>query len=198
VSGVLLSVVALAAIVASAIFFWPSSSDPRRVSATNHVAHVESPPKLYDASKYDADSNDRKGLRDIQAAQQQTTSGKKTVNDSLATEDQFSVLAARLSELQNAMTQILRDNAELAKRLKETQAQMAQYSASVAEQLKALTPIAHHNASAAEKLEQSREHMADVFAKDSEESLRPQTPLSQPSATPAIPKRRQNVMRNWF
>jgi hypothetical protein len=69
------------------------------------------------------------------------TSGKKTINDSLAAEDQFTVLAARLSALQNAMTRILRDNAELAERLKVTQAQMAQDNASVAEQLKALTQM---------------------------------------------------------
>jgi hypothetical protein len=40
--------------------------------------------------------------------------------------------------------------------------------------------------------------MAGVLAKDSEESLRPQTPLPQPNPTPAIPQRRENVMRNWF
>jgi hypothetical protein len=149
VSGVLLSAVALAAI-AWARFFWPSSSDP-------HFAHVELPPKLYDASKYDADSNDKKGLRDIQAAQQQTTNGTKAINDRNAAE--------------------------------------AHDNASAAEQLKDLTH--RDNASAAEKLE-NREHTASVFAKDSEEGLRPQTPFARPSPTPAIPKRRQIVMRNWF
>jgi hypothetical protein len=131
VSGVLLSVFALAAIVAWAIFFWSSSSDPQ-VSAT---------------------------MRDIQAAQQQTTSGTKAINDSNAAEDQ-----------------------------------LAHDNASVAEQLKDLT----HRDSAAEKLEENREHTASVFAKDSEESLRPETPFAQPSPTPAIPKRRRIVMRNWF
>jgi hypothetical protein len=152
VSGVLLSVVALAAIVAWARFFWPSSPDP-------HFAHVELPPKLYDASKYDADSNDKKGLRGIQAAQQRTTSGTKAINDSNVAEGQ-----------------------------------LAHDNASVAEQLKDLT----HRDSAAEKLEENREHTASVFAKDSEESLRPETPFAQPSPTPAIPKRRRIVMRNWF
>jgi hypothetical protein len=50
--------------------------------------------------------------------------------------------------LQNAVTRILRDNAELAERLKETQAQMAQDNAAVVEQLKALTEAARGNASA--------------------------------------------------
>jgi len=135
VSGVLLSVFALAAIVAWAIFFWSSSSDPQ-VSAT---------------------------LRDIQAAQQQTTSGTKAINDSNAAEDQ-----------------------------------LAHDNASVAEQLKALTQMARDNASAAEKLEENREHTASVFAKNSEESLRSQTPFARRSPKPAIPKRRQIVMRNWF
>jgi hypothetical protein len=105
-SAVLLSVVALAAI-------WSRWSDPQ-VSAT---------------------------LRDIQAAQQQTTSGTKEINDSNVAEDQFIALSERLSTLQDtrtrmqdAMTRILQDNAELAERPKETQAQMAQDNASVAEQ----------------------------------------------------------------
>ena len=54
------------------------------------------------------------------------------------------------------------------------------------------------NASAAEKLRESREHMAAALAQDSKESLRPQTHLPQPNPTPAIPKRRKDVMRNWF
>jgi septal ring factor EnvC (AmiA/AmiB activator) len=152
----LLSVVALAAIAAGAIFFWSSWSDPQ-VSAT---------------------------LRDIRAAQQQTTSGTKAINDSNAAEDQ---LAAHLSALQ-------RENAELAERLKETRAQMAQDNASVAEQLKAPT----HRDNASPPPRSLRRAMAGVLAKDSEGSLRPQTPLPQPNPTPAIPERRQNVMRNWF
>jgi hypothetical protein len=165
VSGVLLSVVALAATAVLAIFFWLGWPD-NIVSAT---------------------------LRDIRAAQQQTTSGKKAVNDSHTAEDRFIALAARLSALENAMARILGDYAEL-QRLKVTQAQMAQDNASVAEQLKALTH--RDNASAAEKLQGSRENMAGALAQDSGEILRPQLP--HPNPTPAIPKRRQDVMRNWF
>jgi hypothetical protein len=156
---VLLSVVTLAAIAAVAVFFWPGWPDNKlilQVSAT---------------------------LRDIQAAQQQTTTGTKAINDSNAAEDQS---AARLSALQ-------RENAELAERPKETQAQMAQDKA-VAEQLKA--PTHRDNESAPPR--NLRGATAGVLAKDSEESLRPQTPLPQPNPTSAIPKRRQDVMRNWF
>ena len=131
VSGVLLSLVALAAIAAGDIFFWSSWSDSQ-VSAT---------------------------LRD--SAQQLTTSGTKAINDSNAAENL-----------------LVQDNA------------------SVAEQLEALTH--HDDAIAAEKLEGSHEHVAGVLAQGSEESLRPQTPLPQPPPTPSIPKRRQDVMRNWF
>jgi hypothetical protein len=131
--GVLFSVVALAAIAAVAIFFWrggPDNNDPQVGAA----------------------------LREIWAGQQETTigieaindkvekflaqtRGTKAINNSLAAEDQFIALSARLSALQNAMTRMLRDNAELAERLKETQAQMAQDNALVAEQLTALTQM---------------------------------------------------------
>jgi hypothetical protein len=156
-----LSMIALAATAAVAIFFWPGSPanfDPQ-VTAT---------------------------LRNIQAAPQQTTSGTKPINDSNAAEDQ---LATRLSGPP-------RENAELSERLTEIPVQRAQDNASVAEQLK---PLTHpDNASAAEKLRESREHMAAALAQDSKESLRPQTHLPQPNPTPAIPKRRKDVMRNWF
>jgi hypothetical protein len=46
--------------------------------------------------------------------------------------EQFLTLEARLTKLQSVMTPILRDNAEIGQRLKETQAQMAQDNASVA------------------------------------------------------------------
>ena len=154
-----LSMVALAAIAAVAIFFWrgwPHNIDPQ-ASAT---------------------------LRDIRAGQQQITSETKTINDSHAAEDQ---LAARQSAPQ-------RENAELAGRPKETPAQMAQDNASVAERLKAPT----HRDNASTPPRSLRRAMAGVLAKDSEESLRPQTPLPQPNPPPAIPKRRQDVMRNWF
>ena len=154
-----LSMVALGAIAAVAIFFWrgwPDNIDPQ-ASAT---------------------------LRDIRAGQQQITNGTKTINDSRAAEDQ---LAARLSAPQ-------RENAELAERLKETPPQMAQDNASVAEQLKAPT----HRDNAIAPPRSLRRAMAGVLPKDSEESLRPQTPLPQPNPPPAIPKRKQDVMRNWF
>jgi hypothetical protein len=170
VSGVLLSLVVLAATAAGAIFFWPGWPNNKlilQVSAT---------------------------LRDIRAPQQQTTSGTNAINDSNATEDQFVALAARLSALESAMTRILRDNAELAERLKVSQAQMAQDNASVAEQLMALT----HRDNASAPPRSLRRAMAGVVARDSEETLRPQSPLPQPNPTPAIPKRRQDVMRNWF
>ena len=118
----LLSVVAaLAAVAAVAVFFWPNDIDPE-VRAT---------------------------LRYVGAGQQQTTSGIKAINDSLAAErrdlkmlsDQFLALAARQSTLQDDATRILRNNAELAERLKATETQMAQDNASVAEQLKALTQM---------------------------------------------------------
>ena len=144
--------------------------------------------------RLDAERSDLKMLSDQFLAQ---TSGKKPINDSPAAKDQSIALAARLTALQDAMARNRLDNAEIAERLKETQAQMAQDNASVVEQLKALTQMVRDNASAAKKLEGSHEHMASAFAKDSDQSLRPQTPLPQPSATPAIPKRR-NVMRNWF
>jgi len=141
----------------------------------------------------------------------------------LAAESQFIVLSARLSTLHDAMTRILRDNAALVEQLKVTQTritQMAQDNAALAEQLRAtqtritqmaqdkavvteqlkvvLTQMALNNAGAAEKLEESHEHMARALAKDSEESLRPQAPLPRPIPAPAIPQRRQIVMRNWF
>ena len=135
-------------------------------------------------------------LQNIRAGQQQTTSGietindspaaerflaqtrgTKAINDSLAAEDQFIALSARLSTLQDAMTRILRGNAELAEQLRATQTQLAQNNALVAKQLKTLMQKARG---------------ADALAMDSEESLRLRPP------TPAIPERRQNVMRNWF
>ena len=178
----LLSVVAaLAAVAAVAVFFWPNDIDPE-VRAT---------------------------LRYVGAGQQQTTSGIKAINDSLAAEhkaindslaaerrdlkilsDQFLALAARQSTLQDDATRILRNNAELAERLKATETQMAQDNASVAEQLEALTQMARDNASAVEQLKESHEQMAGLLAKVSEESLRPQTPLPPPHPTPGMPKRK--------
>jgi septal ring factor EnvC (AmiA/AmiB activator) len=180
--AVLLSVVAaLAAVAAVAVFFWPNDIDPE-VRAT---------------------------LRYVGAGQQQTTSAIKAINDSLAAErkaindslaaerrdlkmlsDQFLALAARQSTLQDDATRILRNNAELAERLKATQTQMAQDNASVAEQLKALTQMARDNTSAVEQLKERHEQMAGLLAKVSEESLRPHTPLPPPHPRPAMPKRK--------
>src|SRR6516225_7554176 len=115
--AVLLSVVVILAVVApAAISLWLRGIDPQ-----------------VDAK-----------LQNIQAGQQQTTSGIEPINDRPAAEGQFIVLSARLSTLQDAMTRILRDNAALAEQLKATQTQitqMAQNNASVAEQLKALTQM---------------------------------------------------------
>jgi len=167
----LLSVVAaLAAAAAVVVFFWPNDIGPG-VRAT---------------------------LQYVGAGQQQTTSGIEAINDSLAAErrdlkmlsDQFLALAARQSTLQDDATRILRNNAELAERLKATETQMAQDNASVAEQLKALTQMARDNASAVEQLKESHEQMAGLLAKVSEESLRPQTPLPPPHPTPGMPKRK--------
>jgi len=184
-------VAALAAIAALAVFFWFGNSDPQ-VSATLREiwAGQQETTTGIDATtnRLDAARRDLKTLPDQFLAQSR---GKRAINDSPAAEE----LAPRLTALQNATTRILRDNAEIAERLKETQAQMAQDNASVAEQLKALTQMARDNA---EKRGGSREHVAGAFAKDSDESLRPQTPLPRQSTTSAIQKRRKNVMRNWF
>jgi len=120
--AVLLSVVVILAVVApAAISLWLRGIDPQ-----------------VDAK-----------LQNIQAGQQQTTSGIEPINDRPAAEGQFIVLSARLSTLQDAMTRILRDNAALAEQLKAAQTQitqMAQNNASVAEQLKALTQMMAHRA----------------------------------------------------
>ena len=120
--AVLLSVVVILAVVApAAISLWLRGIDPQ-----------------VDAK-----------LQNIQAGQQQTTSGIEPINDRPAAEGQFIVLSARLSTLQDAMTRILRDNAALAEQLKAAQTQitqMAQDNALVAEQLKALTQMMAHRA----------------------------------------------------
>ena len=168
--GVLLAVATLATIAAVGMSFWLGWPD-------NH--------------------NDPT-LREIWAGQQETTTGIDAINNRLDAErrdlkmlsDQFLALAARQSTLQGDATRILRNNAELAERLKATETQMAQENASVAEQLKALTQMARDNASAVEQLKESHEQMAGLLAKVSEESLRPQTPLPPPHPTPGMPKRK--------
>ena len=170
----LLVVATLAAIAAVAIFFWFGNNDPQVSATLQYIrAGQQQTTSGIEAinDRLEAERLDLKMLSDQFLAQ---TSGKKAINDTHAVEDKFIALEARLSALQNATARILRDNAELAERLKLIQAQMAQPPRSL------------------------RRAMASVLAKDSEESLRPQTPLPQPNPTPAIPKRRQDVMRNWF
>jgi hypothetical protein len=195
--AVLFSVIVTLAVIAGVtIFFWTDDIDFAGQQPTMAI-------------------NDRSAAEKILAQ----TGGTKAINKSLAAEDQVIALSARLSTLQDAMTPILHDNAALAEQLRATQTritQMAQDNAALAEQLRAAqtritlmaqdkavvaeqpTQMAFNNASAAEKLEESHEHMAGTLAKDSEESLRPQAPLPRPIPTPAIPQRRQIVMRNWF
>jgi hypothetical protein len=135
--AVLLSVVAtLAVITPVAIFFWPDNIDPR-VRATFRPGQQQT----------------TSGIEAINDRLAQTR-GTKAINNSLAADDQFIELSARLSTLQEAMTRILRDNAGLAQQLKATQAQMAQDNASVAEQLSSLAqnrsqPRADENSGAA-------------------------------------------------
>jgi septal ring factor EnvC (AmiA/AmiB activator) len=135
-------------------------------------------------------------LQYIRAGQQQTTSGieepindraaaekflaqpngTKAINNSLAAEDQFIALSARLSTLQDAMTRIGRDNADLAKQLKATQTQMAQDNALVAEQLNALT--------------QMMARRAGVLAMGSEERERRQATTGSTATAPAAARSR--------
>jgi len=122
--AVLLSVVATLAVVAPlAIFFRPDNIDPQ-ARAQETTIGIEA-------------------IKDRPAAEKflAQTRGTKAINNSLAAEGQFIALSARLSTLQDAMTRILRDNADLAEQLRATQTQMAQDNAMVAEQLKALTQM---------------------------------------------------------
>ena len=167
-------VATLAAIAAVAMFFWSRQPDNIDTQALRDIrAGQQQTTSEIEAinDRLAAERLDLKMLSDQLLAQ---TSGKKAINDSHAAEDQLIALEARLSALQSAMARILGDNTELAERLKLIQAQMAQPPRSL------------------------RRAMASVLAKDSGESLRPETPLPQPNPTPAIPKRRPDVMRNWF
>jgi septal ring factor EnvC (AmiA/AmiB activator) len=131
--AVLLSVVATLAVVAPlAIFFRPDNIDPQ-VSATLQYIRAG---QQQTTSGIEA-INDRPAAEKLLAQ----TRGTKAINNSLAAEHQFIALSARLSTLQDAMTRMLRDNADLAQQLRATQTQMAQDNALVAEQLKALTQI---------------------------------------------------------
>ena len=201
-SALLSVVAALAAAAAVVVFFWPNDIGPGVRATLQYVGAGQQQTTSGIKAINDSLAAEHKAINDSLAAERRDlktlsdqflaqTRGKRAINDSPAAEE----LAPRLTALQNATTRILRDNAEIAERLKETQAQMAQDNASVAEQLKALTQMARDNA---EKRGGSREHVAGAFAKDSDESLRPQTPLTRQSTTSAIQKRRKNVMRNWF
>jgi len=128
--AVLLSVVATLAVIAPmAIFFRPDNIDPQ-VSATLQYIRAG---QQQTTSGIEA-INDRPAAEKLLAQ----TRGTKAINVSLAAEDQFIALSARLSTLQDAMTRIQRD---LAEQLRATQTQMAQDNALVAEQLKALTQM---------------------------------------------------------
>jgi hypothetical protein len=130
VSGVLLSVVALTAIAAGAIFFWPGwpdNLDPQ-VSATLRAGQQQT------TSGIEA-INDRPAAEKFLAQ----TRGTKAPSDSIAAQDQFMALSTRLSTLKEDMTRILRDNAGLAEQLRTIQTQLAQDNVLIAERLKALT-----------------------------------------------------------
>lgn len=132
-AAVLSAVATLVVIALVAIFFWPDNVDPQ-VSGTLHRAGQQQ------TTTGIAAINDRAAERFL--AQ---TRGIKAINSLLA-EDQFLALSDRLSTLQDAMTRIRRDNADLAEQLRATQTQMAQDNALVAEQLKALTQMIAHPA----------------------------------------------------
>jgi septal ring factor EnvC (AmiA/AmiB activator) len=116
IADLALSVVAGAVIAVVAVFFWSDTNDPQVSAALHNIG-----------------------------AGQNTTSEIRAISDSLEAErrdlkmlsDQFLALASRLSAVQENTTLILRNNAELAERLKTTQTQIAQDNALVAEQLKA-------------------------------------------------------------
>jgi hypothetical protein len=126
------------------MFFWPDNIDPR-VRAMLRAAQQQT------RSEIEA-INDRPAAEKFLAQ----TRGTNATNDSLAAEDQFMALSARLSTLQEANTRILRDNAGLAEQLRGVlrdnvglaeqlrtiQTQMAQDNVLVAERLKALTQMA--------------------------------------------------------
>ena len=122
--AVLLSLVATFAVFAPlAIFFRADNVDPQ-ASAQETASGLEG-------------TNDRAAAEKFLAQ----TRGTKAIDNSLAAQDQFIALSARLSALQEAIRRILRDNADLAEQLRATQTQMAQDNALVAEQLNALTQM---------------------------------------------------------
>jgi len=129
--ALVLSVVATLAVIAPVALFFRSDNVDPQVSATLPYIRAGQQQTTTGIA-----INDRPAAEKFLAQ----TRGTKAINGSLAAEDQFIALSARLSTLQDAMTRILRDNADLAERLRATQTQMAQDNASVAE-LKALTQM---------------------------------------------------------
>jgi hypothetical protein len=136
--AVLLSVVATLAVIAPVAIFFRPDIDPQ-VSGTQYLRAGEQ-----------LATSGTEAIDDRSAAERflAQTRGTKVINNSLAAEDQFIALSARLSTLQDAMmrmqdamTRILRDNADIAQQLRATQTQLAQDNALVAEQLKALTQM---------------------------------------------------------
>ena len=179
-------VATLAVVAALAIFFWPDNVDPQDSATLQYIRAGQK-----------QTTSGTEAINDRAAAEKSLaqTRGTKAIKNSPAAEDLFLALSTRLSALRDAMTRIQRDNAELAEQLSAIRTQMAQDNALVAEQLKTLTQMAR---GPTEPLEEGHGHMAGVLAMGSEESLRPQAPLPQSRQTPAIPKHRQIVMRNWF
>jgi hypothetical protein len=151
VSGALLSVVALAAIAAVAIFFWPGWPNNKLILQVGATLRDTRADQQQTTIAIEA-INDRPAVEKFLAQTPQT----KAINESHAAEDQFIALSARLSTLQEAMTRILREDLGLAEQLRRTlrdnvgfaeqlrtmQTQMAQDNVLVAERLKALTQMA--------------------------------------------------------
>jgi hypothetical protein len=107
-----------------------------------------------------------------------------------------------IRQLKSSHEQIVRDNAELTERFAAIQAQMARDNAAVTDQLKAAQiQMAHDSANAAEQFKAGQEETARLFAKVSEQNLRPKTsapprllttnPRRKPGATPPLQARAQ-------
>ena len=136
--GQVFSVVATLAVVAAlAIFFWPDNVDPQDSATLQYIRAGQK-----------QTTSGTEAINDRAAAEKSLaqTRGTKAIKNSPAAEDLFLALSTRLSALQDAMTRIQRDNAELAEQLSAIRTQMAQDNALVAEQLKALTQMMAHRA----------------------------------------------------
>jgi septal ring factor EnvC (AmiA/AmiB activator) len=120
-------------------------------------------------------------LQNIRAGQKQTTSGIGAINDR---PDLFIALSTRLSTLQDAMTRIKRDNAELTDQLTAIRTQMAQDNASVAAQLNALTQMMARRLGILAKGSDERERRHRTI------THRLVPAVSRPEVTGALPARR--------